>query len=232
VSASRYADGARESRFQIELGRARAHWKSKPHLGDCSVALHEKDDLVLCQAADSALEVLEQDPEAAAGSALPALEKSALALARLSKRLRFLSLGELSKKRLAADAGAPTPAASPSGPRPFRATADRPQEHGHRTFELGDGPITKLMGTSVRLEREAVRNLGAYLEYAELPVRRSAFDAVKRVHEQHPEWPLLAQLLREAALLESDPDLKSHLSALSASAAPSGARPAHSADSK
>lgn len=105
-------------------------------------------------------------------------------------------------------------------------------EHGHPSFELGDGPISQLMDASVRMEREAVRQLGAYLEYAELPVRRSAFVTVKRLHEQHPGWPLLAQLLREAALLESDPELRGKLSLLSASAQPSGARPAQSADSK
>ena len=219
ASASLYAKGARELHFQNELTRARAHWKSKPNLGDCSGVLHEKEDLVLCEAANSALTVLEQEPEAQPESALPALENSALSLARLSKRLRYLSLGELSKKRLAGDAGAPTPPVAASAHGPLR-WPGRPDERGHRTFELGDGPIAQLMGSSVRLERDAVRHLGAYLEYAELPVRRSAFSTVKRLHEQHPEWPLLRQLLREAALLESDPDLKSQLATLSASAQP------------
>jgi hypothetical protein len=233
ASAALYAEGARELHLQTELTRAQARWKSKPSLGDCSAALHEKEDLELCEAANSALTVLEQNRELVGESALPALENSALSLARLSKRLRFLSLGELSKKRLAGDAGAPMPPASPSGHGPIRGLLSRQQEHGHRgIFELGDGPISRLMGTSVRLEHDAVRNLGAYLEYAELPVRRTAFSTVKRLHEQHPEWPLLAQLLREATLLESDPELKAQLAALSASAQPSGPHPAHSADSK
>jgi hypothetical protein len=233
ASASAYSEGARASHFQTELTRARARWTSKPGLGDCSLALHEKEDLELCQAASSALTVLEQDPEAAAESALPALENSALSLARLTKRLRYLSLGELSKKRLAGDAGAPTPPAAPSAHGPARGLPNRQPEHGHRgIFELGDGPISQLMATSVRLERDAVRNLGAYLEYAELPVRRSAFSTVKRLHEQHPQWPLLTQLVREAALLEPDPDLKGQLTALSASGQPRGSHSDHSADSK
>jgi hypothetical protein len=214
------------------MTRARAHWKNKPKLDECSIALHEKEDLELCQAANSALAALEQDGQESAESALPALESSALTLARLSSRLRYLSIGELSKKRLAGDAGAPSSAPASSGARAVAGRPNREQEHGHRTFELDDGPISQLMGTSVRLEREAVRNLGAYLEYAELPVRRSAFATVKRLHAQHPDWPLLAQLLREAALLESDPELKSQLGALSASAAPKAPRPAQSADSR
>lgn len=233
ASVNAYAEGARRSHLQTELTRARARWQSKPNLGECSLALHEKEDLDLCQAANSALAVLEQDLDAAPASALPALENSALALARLSKRLRFLSLSELSKKRLDADAGAPMPAAVASGRSPLGSPPNRLRERGHRgVFELGEGPISQLMATSVRLERDAVRNLGAYLEYDELPVRRTAFSTVKRLHEQHPEWPLLSQLLREAALLESDADLKNQLTALSASAQPSGPHSNHSAESK
>jgi hypothetical protein len=233
ASANIYAQGARESHFQTELTRARARWKGKPTLGECSIALHEKEDLDLCQAARGALAVLEQDPDAPLESALPALENGALSLARLSKRLRFLSISELSKKRMTGDAGAPTTHAAPSAHGIFRGPAKRQQEPGHRgTFELSDGPISQLMATSVRLERDVVRNLGAYLEYAELPVRRTALATVKRLREQHPQWPLLTQLVREAALLESDPDLKGQLAALSASAQPSTPHPAQSADSK
>jgi hypothetical protein len=233
ASSSRYAGGAREAHFQVELTRARATWKSEPSLGECSVALHEKDDLELCQAARNALAVLTRDPEAPLERALPALENGALSLARLSKRLRYLSLGELSKKRLAGDAGAPTLPAAPPARGPLPGPSNRLREHGQRgAFVLNDGPISQAMATSVRLERDTLRNLGAYLEYAELPARRSAFATAKRLHEQHPEWPLLARLLREAALLETDPDLKSQLAALSASAQPSEAHPAQPGESK
>ena len=89
-----------------------------------------------------------------------------------------------------------------------------------------------MMGTTVHLERDAVRNLGAYLQYAELPVRRSTFETVKRLREQHPQWPLLTALLREATLLESDESLKHELDEFGKSGLPSGPHPAHSADSK
>jgi len=84
----------------------------------------------------------------------------------------------------------------------------------------------------VHLERDAVRNIGAYLEYAELPVRRSAFDTVKRLRNEHPQWPLLEHLLHEAALLESDPALKRDLQEFSASGLPRSREPGQSPDSK
>ncbi|MEO6600700.1 MAG: hypothetical protein ABIQ16_12555 [Polyangiaceae bacterium] len=233
ASANAYAEGARESHFQTELTRARARWRGKPTLGDCSVALHDKEDLDLCHAASSALAVLAREPDAQVESALPALENGALSLARLSKRLRYLSLSELSKKRMTGDAGAPVPPAASSARDVFRGPAKRQQERGPRgTFEISDGPLSQLLAESVRSERDVVRNLGAYLEYAELPVRRTAFVAVKRLHDQHPQWALLTQLVREAALLEPDSELKGQLAALSASAQPSSPHPAQSADSK
>ncbi|MET0795002.1 MAG: hypothetical protein ABW061_26015 [Polyangiaceae bacterium] len=230
ASASSYVNHARASHFDAELTRARARWQSKVALPECASAVHEKDDLELCRAAQNALTALEQDPEAPLERALPELQNSAISLARLSKRLRYLAIGELSKKRLEGDAGG---AAPPAAAAPGRTPPHDQHELGHaRTLELGDGPISQLMSESVRLERDVLRNLGAYLEYGELPVRRSAFATVKRLHEQHAQWPLLTHLLQEASLLESDPDLKSQLVALSASGLPSNPPASHSAASK
>jgi hypothetical protein len=234
ASASGYARSARESHLESELKRARARWGGKPNLAECSAALHEKDDLELCQAASNALVELEKDPEAPAERALPALETAALSLARLVERARFLSLSELAKKRLSSDAGAPVPpAASTPGHAPWpRLARGKPELDHAGPFAISDGPVSRLMSASVRLEHDAIRNLGAYLEYGELPLRRAAFATVKRLHEQHPRWPQLAQLLREATLLEDDASLKSELSALSASAQPSSSPASHSAGSK
>jgi hypothetical protein len=89
------------------------------------------------------------------------------------------------------------------------------------------------MGTTIHLERDVVRHLGAYLEYDALPVRRAAFETVKRLRNEHPQWPLLDRLLREAALLEADPELKRQLQEFSASGLPERGHPgSHSADSK
>ncbi len=240
AAAQSYAAGARAANFGAELKRAGARWSEKPSLGECAKILHEKSDVELCQAASRALGALEAQP--APEHALPGLESAALSLARLTERARFLSLSELSNKRITRDAGAPAtsaasvaPAASHAGHLPrSKAPFDQLDVGRRGTFELGQGPISGLLTTSLRLERDVLRNLGAYLEYAELPVRRSAFEAVQRLHAQHQPWALLAQLMREASLLESDPALKSELSTLALRAQPplGDLAPAHSADSK
>ncbi len=228
---------ARGSHFTQELERAHQRWQSKPNLGDCKATLKEKADVELCIAAQGALDKLGAVGDAA-DQALPTLAAAALALARFSERVRFLSLAELSQKRLLHDGGAPgptpqtAPRPSPSAKWPNRALHDLKRPFDRESFELGDGPISKMMGTTVHAERDVVRALGAYLEYAELPVRRGALVTVKNLRDEHPQWPLLAHLLREASLLESDPDLKRELQELSASGLPRGAGPGHSPDSK
>ena len=230
AASSSYASEARESHFESELKRARARWQSKPTVGDCTPALSEKGDIELCEAAQKAIAALEANLDAPLERTLPQLAETALAMARLSQRVRYLSLAELAKKRLQTDGGAPPiPSAGARAPLARRNLRD----HGQRgTFELGDGPVSRLMGQSVHLERDLVRNLGAYLEYAPLPTRRAAFETVKHLRDEHPQWPLLTQLLREAALLESDPELKQQVQTFSASGLPPGGKPGQPPDAK
>jgi hypothetical protein len=75
-------------------------------------------------------------------------------------------------------------------------------------------PCTAYCATAGRLEYDVLRNLSAYLEYAELPVRQAAFDRVKELQTQHPRWPTLTHVLREAAVLETDSALKQNLNQL------------------
>ena len=203
----------REGQLASELLRARHLRQTKAPLAACKDALHEQSDLTLCQAAERALTVLDQEADAPPERALPRLESTALTLTRLSTRLRYLSLAELSQKRLSkGDAGAPPLTSASSGRSPPQ-TAKLPAlpKDSARAFELSDSPVSQLMTATFQLERDVLRNIGAYLEYAELPVRRSAFASVKRLRSEHPEWPLLDHLLHEAWLLESDGELKSEL---------------------
>jgi hypothetical protein len=89
-----------------------------------------------------------------------------------------------------------------------------------------------LLAVTVRLERDVLRNLGAYLEYGPLPVRRTAFDTVKQLGAAHPRWPALDRLRREAYVLESDAELKRGLHELSPSSVPQGGGPNQSAETK
>ena len=100
-------------------------------------------------------------------------------------------------------------------------------------MELREGPIQRQLEVVMRLERDVIRNLGAYLEYAPLTTRRGAFDAVKALRAQHPRWPALAHLLNEATVLETDADLKRDLQQLSErSSRPGNEQPAQSAATK
>lgn len=233
-----HAQGARAANFSAESKRAAARWSEKPTLGECAAILHEKADIELCQAASSAVRALEEQPATTPERVLPVLESSALALVRLSERARFLSFSELSDKRIAGAASAPATSAAPTSSRAGRApghpaATSKPDLEHHGTFQLESGPVARLLATSLRLEHDVLRNLGAYLEYAELPVRRAAFEAVKRLYAQHQPWASLAQLMREASLLESDSSLKGELRALALRAQPPlGLAPDHSDGSK
>lgn len=233
---------AREQHFQEELARATARWQEKPTFGDCAATLKEKADWELCQAAESALGVVTAEPPTTPEVALTRLGPAALALARLTERLRYLSLQELAQRRVEGDAGAPVSAAPPpptSGPvsSALRAAA-RPQ-HVHdahaeqRAMQLSESPVSRQLEQAMRLEREVIRNLGAYLEYGPMPVRRASFETAKALSAQHPRWPALARLLNEAAVLETDADLKRDLQGLVASGSTQRrAQPAQSAGTK
>ncbi|HEX7450696.1 MAG TPA: hypothetical protein VF294_00345, partial [Polyangiaceae bacterium] len=215
-----------------------------PNLDDCTVVLHQDGDAALCHTAASALSAIEQiDPSLPIGRLLPVLADGALALARLSERARYQSLAELGEKRVTGDAAA-APAASGSAAStsklaPPRLTPAKPLPSGtlalpkeQHALELTDSPAGKFLPVVLRLERDSLRNLGAYLEYAPLDERRAALVSVKELRDTHPQWALLDRLIREAALLESDPDQKRALNELAVSGLPRGKSPVQSTDSK
>ncbi|MEP7049852.1 MAG: hypothetical protein ABJB12_05840 [Pseudomonadota bacterium] len=218
---------ARGLHFVAEKKRAEEIWAAKPTLPECTKLLHETGDAELCNAAGSALSDIEAlSADAPSERILPVLGNGSLALARLSQRARYQSLTEISQRRVTADAGAP-PAASGSAiplrrihlpQSPFAAHQEHP------AIEQNDGPAAQFLAAVLRLERDTLRNLGAYLEYSSLTERRAALGVVKQLRETRPQWQQLDRLIREAMLLESDPSLKQELSELAASALPRGNR--------
>jgi hypothetical protein len=218
-AAGDFAARARERHLKLELTRAANRWQAKPTLGECSAALKEKSDLELCQAAENALSQVTAAPATTPEATLPRLAPAALALARLSDRLRYLSMQDLAERRVDGDAGvAPAPPASGAVTGPLAAIT-RAHDHQHAeqpALKLSESPVSRQLETTIRLERDVVRNLGAYLEYAPLSVRRLAFDSVKDLHAQHPRWPALDHLVSEAAVLERDPVLERDLQEIAA----------------
>jgi hypothetical protein len=246
--ATAFADEARAAHFLTEQTRARDRWQSKPNLDECPTLLHKDGDAELCRAAQSALTAIEQlDPSSPAERNLPVLADGALALARLSERARLQSLAELGQRRMTGGSGA-TPAASGSAaattkPALLKPTASSlrapplaPSGHPAEThaleLELSESPVGRFLPVVLRLQRDALRNVGAYLEYAPLAARRAAFDSVKQLHVTHPQWALLDHVIREAALLESDPAQKLALKELAASGLPRGRNAVQPTDSK
>jgi hypothetical protein len=225
LPGAHFAEQARERHLHEELTRASSRWQTKPSLGDCSAALKEKSDLELCRAAEDALAQVTAGTAPTPEATLTRLAPAALALARLSDRLRYLSMQELTERRIASDAGvakAPPRSGAVTGPLPA-AHAHEQQHAAHaeqRAVQLSEGPVSRELEVAVRLERDLIRNLGAYLEYGPLVVRRAAFAASKDLHAQHPRWPALARLLSEASVLESDGALKLELRELAATGAP------------
>jgi hypothetical protein len=204
--------------------------------------LKETADLLLCQTAIDALAAIAGKEAVTPERSIERLASGALSLARLSERVRYLSLAELAERQLEGDAGTRAAPSASAGAGEERATVLRrrktmhpeagsghPEPHG---LALRDGPISELLAVTLRSQRDAIRELGAYLEYGPLPIRRTAFAAVERLHAEHPKWPLLDHLLQEAALLESDGALKRDLQRLSERNLRRDGRPAQSAETK
>ncbi len=219
------ADAVRADHFAVEKKRADDRFRAKPSLEDCPKVLRESGDRELCADATKALTEIEQlEPSAPLDHTLSVLSNSSLALARLSQRARYQSLVDIGERRTTGDAG------TAGGGHPVsNSTSSKrdPRVAGHepQALELVESPATHFMNLALRLERDSVRDLGAYLEYAPLGVRRAAFETVKGLRAVHPQWPLLDHLIREASLLEADSDLKRSLTELAASGLPRGRRP-------
>jgi len=226
--ANSAAEGARQERFLSELQRAQQVWREQPTLGQCAPIMKEAADQKLCADAEKAVTAVAAVPvNAKFEDALPVLGDGALALQRLLERARYLSLLELGRERLEGDAGAKSPLA-PSASTGSAPHSPQLHQHDRKNLKLVEGPLGRLAQNASRLERDVLRQFGAYLEYGPLPARQAAFERAKRVQEQHPQWPSLRRLLREATVLESDPDLKARLSAAAEPVNENSAQPADS----
>ena len=246
ASAADESDRARQAHFESEQQLAQARWKEQPDLGNCAEILQKNQDLELCRRAATALgEVERLDPAAGTDTVIPRLADAALALVRLLDRARYLNFEDFGRRRQLGDAGAAPAASSALGvapPPPVPSGAGRSARpiqrvlrgalREPRSLKAVASPVQHLVETTSRLEHDVLRQLGAYLEYAALPVRRVAFERMKAVQAEHPRWPTLLRVLREAAVLETDSALKQSLNELAHRGLPQRAPPDQPTGSK
>ena len=77
-----------------------------------------------------------------------------------------------------------------------------------------DNPYQPLVRGYSKLSVQALRFLGTYLEKAPLPQRTAAAAELERLNLDHQPWHQVAQIARQAALLEQTPELKKRLGKL------------------
>jgi hypothetical protein len=100
------------------------------------------------------------------------------------------------------------------------ATTPKPSESGAPDAEAPagtrrDDPYQPLVRAYAKLEVEALRYLGAFLELGPLSTRKRALTELTTLWEESSRpSPTLQQIVRQAALLESDPELKASLKKL------------------
>jgi hypothetical protein len=105
----------------------------------------------------------------------------------------------------------PTPSAKPSGNAKPNASA-KPSGSGAPD---ADDPYQPLVRAYGKLEVEALRYLSAFLELAPLPTRKQTLAEITTLwQESSPPPHTLQQIVRQAALLETDPELKASLTKL------------------
>jgi hypothetical protein len=210
--------------LQKELQRARERFSSKKELG-CQSVLSEPADLALCSAATAAVAQASSIADATATpEATRELAEAALTLERVLERVRFLGFGDVMRRRVEhAHDGAVPSATPPSAARPSAAPPTAAPPSGaastvaptrERALTLEQSPLMLEAQSLSLLEREALRALGAYLEYGTPAARDVALAECRRLADAHPKFPALAHELQEASVLESDPARKAALEEL------------------
>jgi len=229
-SAASAADDGRAAHFDSETKRARELWLGRPQLTHCAEVLSTDADRKWCDGASAGLAEIEAlSPSAPAELVLATLGRGALALAHVLDRARYLAFTDLSERGLHGPAAPASGSASgPAHPAPAASSSLGKAP----AMKLSESPAFRLIDEAAAVERGTLRELTAYLEYAPLPVRKQAFVTCSGLLETHPRWAELHGSLREAAVLESDPELKAKLTALAARGLPPGPKPDQPTGSK
>jgi len=217
--SDRFADG---SRLSAALGDWQERWRKATTPPTCSVLLTRAEEQRLCVEASDQLTQVKTRAEALDRSHDTLRDAAELSrrAARAAKKLSYRDMEYMGTQGLSlapkssASAGAvpsasakPAPSAKPSG----SGAPDAEAPAGTRR----DDPYQPLVRAYGKLEVEALRYLGAFLELGPLPTRKRALGELTTLWEEASRpSPTLQQIVRQAALLESDPELKARLQKL------------------
>lgn len=173
-------------------------------------------------------DVLDQSPEA-----LRAAADLSRRAGRAAQKLRYRDMEYMGTEGLSlappkASATAPLPNPSAKAPLPNPSASSGPDAGAAPAGVRRDDPYQPVLRAYARLEVEALRYLGAFLEVAPLPTRQRALGELEALWgEASRPSHTLQQIVRQAALLETDPAFKERLKKLDAKShlvppAPSG----------
>jgi hypothetical protein len=226
VASDRYADG---SRLTATLTEWQKRWRTETTPPSCAALLTRAEEQRLCVEATELLTQVKARAEALdrTNDTLRDAAELSRRAARATQKLRYRDMEYMGTQglSLAAPSASTGAAAVPNGAgRPASSAQARPSAKpsgsGAADTEAPagtrrDDPYQALVRAYAKLEVEAVRYLGAFLELGPLPTRKRAFGEITALWEEASRpSPTLQQVVRQAALLESDPELKASLKKL------------------
>jgi hypothetical protein len=206
------ADG---KRLAAALSTARPRFLGLVTAAGCAPPLTEVEAQQSCAPADLALKRLQTALLAKAPDA-ELLSRTAgtwLASERALKVLKKSSLGKWFEAHPRAIPSASS-SARPSESEKPRASAPPKSVHEHAPVRVHDDPHAEVLAVYSRLETLTRRMLAAYLQFGPLKLRQRAFTELERLCREEPHAARLRDLTREAALVETDLELRKQLQGL------------------
>jgi hypothetical protein len=223
------ADG---KRLERSLGDWQKRWQREPEPPSCTELLKEAAEQKTCTDAAAALTKVKQTMSKPDRPAIQAAADLAVAASAAEQVLRQAVMAYLASEGTTAPVASGVPSGArpaPPPPRPVPSGARRsepfygrpgpagsavpgpPEEPGARRR---DNPYAPLLRAYGRLARQSLRYLGVFLEQGPEATRRAALAEAERIAPTRERWRALGQVVRQAALVEKAPDLKTKMSAL------------------
>ncbi|HEV8549800.1 MAG TPA: hypothetical protein VGQ57_12245 [Polyangiaceae bacterium] len=226
AASDAFADG---KRLAQSLGEWRTRWQSEVAPPGCEPLLKLAEEQALCAAAARSLARVKARSDATDSSAGALAETAELArtAARAAQKLRFRDMEymgtegrSLSKPGGSPSASAPPPASGHVAASPAAAAHATPfssaqPDAGVPGAVSREDPFKPAVRAYGKLETEAERYLGAFLELGPLATRSAALTEIEKLWAENTRPPhVLQQVVRQAFLLERDPAFKERLAKL------------------